>query len=60
VVDQFDVKAGVGAVLINSVQQNLSSTKLFTGLCKLQSVHISTFSATFYGALIPADLGAQK
>ena len=32
VVDQLDVKAAVGAVLINAVQQDLSGTQLLTGL----------------------------
>jgi len=59
-VDKFDIKAAVGAVLINAVQENLASTKLFTGFGKLQCIDVSAFPTAFDGALIPADLGAQK
>jgi hypothetical protein len=44
----------------NAVKQNLSSTKLFTGLGQLHCINISSFSTTFDGALIPADFGTQK
>jgi len=60
VVDQFNVKATVGAVLINSVQEDLPGAKLLTGLGQLQYVNITSFSTAFDGALIPRDSGTQN
>ena len=54
VVDQLDVKAGVGAVLINAVRENLPGTELLTDLGQLQGVHVSAFPTTRHDALIPA------
>jgi hypothetical protein len=56
VIDQLDIKAGIGAVFINAVQENLSGTELLAGLCQLQGINISAFSTAFHGALIPAVL----
>ena len=55
--DQLDVKATIGTVLINAVQQYLTGTQLLTGLYQLDCVDVASFPATFDGALIPADLG---
>ncbi len=57
VVDQFNIKAAIGTVLINAVEKNFPCTVLFTGLCKLQGINNSSFSTAFYGALIPTDFG---
>ena len=32
VIDELDVKAGIGAVLVNAIQKKHPGTKLFTGL----------------------------
>jgi hypothetical protein len=60
VIDQLDVKTGIGAVLINAVEENFPGTELFTGLSQLQGVHVTSFSAAFHGALIPAISGTQS
>ena len=58
--DQLNIKAAVGTVLINAVQQYLSGTQLLTGLYQLDCVDVASFPTAFDGALIPADLGTQK
>jgi hypothetical protein len=55
--DQFNIKAAIGTVLINAVQQYLAGTQLLTRLYQLDCVDVASFSAALYGALIPADFG---
>jgi hypothetical protein len=54
------LKPLLSIVLSNADMKDLTCTKLLTGLCKLQSVYISSFSTAFYGAMIPADFGTQN
>ena len=58
--DQFNIKTAIGAVLINAVEQNFTGTQLLTGLYQLDGVDVSSFTAAFYGALIPAEKVAIK
>jgi hypothetical protein len=58
--DQLNIKAGIGTVLINAVQQYLTGTQLLTGLYQLDCVDVASFPAAFYGTLIPAVLGTQN
>ena len=52
--DKLDVKAAIGAVLINAVQEDLSGAQLLTRLYQLDCVDVTSFPTAFYGALIPA------
>jgi len=60
VVYDFDIKAAIGAVLINAVQKNFPGNRLLTGLCKLQGINAPAFSSAFDGAMIPKDLGTEN
>jgi len=53
-VDQFDVKARIGAVTIDTVEQDLSGTQLFADPGQGDRVQIPPLAAAFDGALIPA------
>ena len=59
-VDQFYIKAAISNVLINTVQEYFAGTQLLTGLYQLDCVDVTSFTAAFDGALIPADLGTEN
>ena len=59
-VNQLNVKAAIGTVSINAVQENFTGAQLLTGLYQLDCVDVSAFTAAFDSALIPADFGTQK
>jgi hypothetical protein len=54
-IDQFNIKAGVGAaVLIDTVEQDLPGTELFTDPGQGDGIQLSSFSTTLDGALVRA------
>ena len=55
VVDQFQVKAAVAAILINAIEQDFSSPHGLDSLHDLPYIHVPSLPTTFDGALVPAE-----
>jgi hypothetical protein len=60
VLNQFNIKTAVSTILINAVEKDLTGTKLLTRLYQPDCVDVSSFTAAFDGALIPADSGTEN
>jgi hypothetical protein len=48
------IKAAVGPIPVNTVEEDFACTQQLTGLGQLQGVDITSIMAAFDGALIPA------